>query len=383
MTDGDPTTDGGGNADPTATATSASMSGTATGTGTAPESAGTAPSGSDTAESRGSVVGELPGRRRAVVVAVGSVFWAWLLVRWAYHNSFLDGLVTAAGFPDLIRSEVGVRQRDGWIPAAPFEAAADAVGGVAAALGPAGVLVDWLRWLFDLAAFATTSAPSLAAGAYITVYLTVLSMLLGLIIAVPLAVARVYGGRVLRGVSLAYTELIRGTPLLAQLFFFYFALPLAGIFESIGFTGDPPIPRAAAAVAVVGFTVNSSAYQSEYIRSALESVDEGQLTAARAIGLSKLGGIRHVVLPQGLRFAIPGWTNEFVYLVKYSSLAAFITVPELFRRARDIGSDTFQFTNIYVIVGVFYLILVLTTALAMGKLEARVSIPGLGQSSDR
>ena len=337
----------------------------------------------DPTETRGSTIGSLPGRRRLVVVAVGSVFWTWLLARWAYHNTVLDWVATALGAPDLVRAEQGVRGREGWIPAAPFEGAAEAVDGVAATLGPASVLVDWLVWLFDLAAFATTTAPALAAGAFVTVYLTVVSMLLGLVIAVPLAVARIYGGRGLRSIALAYTELVRGTPLLAQLFFLYFGLPLAQIAESVGFTGQGPVPRAAAAVAVVGFTINSSAYQSEYIRSALQSVDPGQLTAARAVGLSELGGIRHVVLPQGLRFAIPGWTNEFVYLIKYSSLAAFITVPDLFRRARTIGSETFQFTDIYVIVGLFYLALVLTTALAMGRLERWVAIPGLGSASDR
>ena len=330
------------------------------------------------AESRGTTVGDLPGRRRLVVLGVGAVFWTWLLARWAYHNAVLDWLFRSLGFPDLIRSERGVRQREGWIPAEPFEAGADAVGGVVSSLGPAGFLVDWLRWLLELAAFATETAPALASGAFITVYLTVLSMLFGLVLAVPLSVARVYGGRVLRSVSLAYTELVRGTPLLAQLFFLYFGLPLASVAQDLGFTGEPPVPRAAAAVAVVGFTVNSSAYQSEYIRSALQSVDPGQLTAARAVGMTKLQGIRHVVLPQGLRFAIPGWTNEFVYLIKYSSLAAFITVPDLFRRARDIGADTFQFTDIYVIVAAFYLVLVLTTAMAMGRVESWVAIPGLG-----
>ncbi|WP_225335113.1 amino acid ABC transporter permease [Halomicrobium urmianum] len=327
-------------------------------------------------------IGELPGRRRLVVGAVGAFFWAWLLARWAYHNTVLDRLFTSVGLPDLIRSERGVRGREPWLPAAPFEAVADAVGGVAAALGPASPLLDWLVWLFDLAAFATQTAPALASGAYLTVLLTVVSMLLGLVIAVPVSVARVYGGRVLNLLSLAYTELIRGTPLLAQLFFLYFGLPLAGWFDGFAFVGEGPVPRSAVFVAVVGFTINSSAYQSEYIRAALQSVDEGQLTAARAVGLSKLQGIRHVVLPQGLRYAIPGWTNEFVYLLKYSSLAAFITVPELFRRARDIGSDTFQFTDVYVVVGVFYLALVLTVSLAMGRVETVVAIPGLGRTGD-
>ncbi|MFP8958492.1 amino acid ABC transporter permease [Natrialbaceae archaeon A-CW3] len=334
-------------------------------------------------EYRGRAVGTLPGRRRLVVGAVGVLFWSWLLARWAYHNSLLDWVFTAVGLPDLIRSDLDVRQREPWIPAEPFEAAAESVTGVAGALGPAGIPLEWVAWLFELAAFAAESAPALAEGAFITVYLTVLSMFFGLFIAVPVAVARIYGGPVLSRVSLAYTELIRGTPLLAQLFLLYFGLPLAGFFDSFGFVGYGGIPRAAIFVAIVGFTINSSAYQAEYIRAALQSVDPGQLTAARSVGLSRVQGIRHVVLPQGLRFAIPGWTNEFVYLLKYSSLAAFITVPELFRQARNIGSSTFQFTDIYVIAALFYLALVLTTALAMARLERAVAIPGLGTPSRR
>ncbi|MFT4947360.1 MAG: polar amino acid transport system permease protein [Natronomonas sp.] len=320
----------------------------------------------DTVETRGTAVGRIPGTGRLVVALIGGLFWLWLLARWAYHNTLLDRLFSALGFPDLIQSELGIRRREPWIPAEPFQSAADAIG------GPVGGGLE-------LAAFATTAGPELAAGAFITVYMTIFGMLFGLVIAVPVSVARVYGDRLARTVSLVYTELIRGTPLLAQLFFWYFALPLAGYFDAIGFVGRDGIPRAAVMVAIVAFTVNSSAYQAEYIRSALESVDEEQLTAARSVGLTKRQGIRHVVLPQGLRYAIPGWTNEFVYLVKYSSLAAFITVPELFRRARNIASDTYLYEEIYVVVGVFYLLLVLTVALAMGALETRVSLPGVGE----
>jgi len=330
-----------------------------------------------------SAVGTIRGRKKVVAGVVGGALWLWLLARWAAHNTLLDSVFTTIGLPDLIRSEVRVGVREPWIPAAPFEAIADAIGGVAAAVGPAGFFFEWLAWPFELAAFATSTGPALAEGAFITVYLTVFSMAFGLVIAVPLAVTRVYGGPVSSRLSLAYTELIRGTPLLAQLFFFYFGLPLAGIIGSVGIMELSGMPRTAAVVAIIAFTINSSAYQAEYIRAALQSVDEGQLTAARSVGLSKLEGIRHVVLPQGLRFAIPGWTNEFVYLIKYSSLAAFITVPDMFRWARDIGSDTFQYTEIYVVVGLCYLGLVITTAMAMNRLEDRLSVPGIGQSAGR
>lgn len=326
-------------------------------------------------ETEPAAVGELPGRRRLTVLAVGAVFWAWLLARWASHNAVLDRIFSALSAPGLIRSEVPVRNREPWLPPDPFASAADSV----ASLGLPEVTTGWLVWLFDIVAFAIESAPALAEGAYVTVYLTVASMLLGLVIAIPLSVARVYGGTVLSRLSLAYTELIRGTPLLAQLFLLYYGLPLAGAIDGVDIVGSGSIPDAAVFVAIVGFTINSSAYQSEYIRSALQSVDENQLVAARSIGLSKWSGIRHVVLPQGLRYAIPGWTNEFVYLIKYSSLAAFITVLDLFGRADVIASDTFRTTEIYVIVAAFYLALVLTTALAMERVATAVSIPGVGQ----
>ncbi|MEF8826207.1 MAG: ABC transporter permease subunit, partial [Halapricum sp.] len=182
-------------------------------------------------ETEPAAVGELPGRRRVVVLAVGAVFWTWLVLRWAYHNSVLDGVFTALGLPELIRSETTVTNREPWLPTGPFETAADVAADVSASLGPASDLTEWLVWLFDLLAFAIESGPALAEGAYISVYLTIASMFLGLLIAVPLSVARVYGGPVLSRVSLAYTELIRGTPLLAQLFLLYYGLPLAGMID--------------------------------------------------------------------------------------------------------------------------------------------------------
>jgi len=134
-------------------------------------------------------------------------------------------------------------------------------------------------------------------------------------------------------------------------------------------------------VAILGFTLNGAAYQAEYIRGALESVEEGQITAGRAIGLSKVETIYYVVLPQGLRYAIPSWTNEFVYLIKYSSLAAFITVPELYYRADQIASETFRYTLIFVVTGLTYLALVLTALEADGARRGEGGNSGLGTES--
>ena len=320
----------------------------------------------------------VPSRGRVAAIVLGAAFWSWLVVHWVYRNPVLDGALTALGVGGVLRSEVNVRDREPFLSPEPIDGAARFLTDVAEMLGPVGVPVGWLAWVVDTAAVTVESIPALAAGAWFTVLLTVASILLGLLIAVPLAVGRVYGGSVVGAVALGYTELIRGTPLLAQLFVLFFGLPLQGFFDDIPGVGGV-LPSAPVLVAIVGFTINSSAYQAEYIRGALESVDSGQLTAARAVGLSRTTSIRHVVLPQGLRFAIPGWTNEFVYLIKYSSLAAFITVPELFQQAGRIGSDTLQTTQLLLIAGLFYLGMVLTATAVMERFESRVAIPGLDQ----
>jgi polar amino acid transport system permease protein len=334
-----------------------------------------AESGRPASRSVGAAVSDRP-----ILSLVGVAFWSWLLVYWVYYNELLDAALTTVGV-DVLRSEVGTSDRSPFLSPEPLVALSERLGTAADTLGVVGVPVDWLAWTVSAAALGLEFMPQLAVGAWLTVLLTTTAILLGLVIAVPLALARVYGGRPLRAVALGYTELLRGTPLLAQLFVLFFGLPLQGYLDAVPGVGGP-LPSAPVLVAVIGFTINSAAYQAEYIRGAIESVDQGQLTAARAVGLSRLAGIRHVVLPQGLRLAIPAWTNEFVYLVKYSSLAAFITVPELFRQARRIASNTLRTTEIYAVVAVFYLVIVLTTAALMTAVERRVAVPGLGGTAD-
>ncbi|MDT3436260.1 amino acid ABC transporter permease [Haloarcula sp. 1CSR25-25] len=292
-----------------------------------------------------------------------AVFWTWLVVRWT-NDFLLDGAL--------------IERDTSFFPTAPFEAVAATLGGIASNLGPVGVPVGWVAGFFEFLAASIPYLPPLATGVWATVLLTVLGIALGFVIAVPLSVARVYGGSATRSVALGYTELFRGTPLLAQLFVLYFATPLTAYIRELPTVGAGFIPAQAFWVAVIAFTLNSAAYQSEYIRSALNSVPEGQLTAARSIGLSKVGGIRHVVLPQGLRYAIPGWSNELVYLIKYSSLASFITVRELFERTDAIASETYRYTELFVLAGLLYLALVISASLLMEYVEGRVAIPGLG-----
>ncbi len=309
------------------------------------------------------------GLGRGLAIVAGVAFWAWLVTRWLYDWT-------------LGRWGIGPGVGENFLSPTPFEQVADTLSGSVATLGPIRIPVGWLASLVDGVALAIDIAPALATGAWYTIVLTSVSIVLGFFIAVPMAVLRVYGGP-FSWISLSYTELIRGTPLLAQLFVLYYTPYLAVPLSDVSVVGRGFVPEYAFWIAIIGFTINGSAYQAEYIRGALESVDEGQLTAARAIGLSKLEGIRHVVLPQTLRYAIPAWTNELVYLIKYSSLAGFITVPELYYRASRIASSTFEYTPIFTLLALVYLGLVLSATNVMSRVERRMAVPGIGQVEGR
>jgi polar amino acid transport system permease protein len=282
--------------------------------------------------------------RRRIAVVAGVAFWGYFLLRWLNDWVLAPSVGVPRGQPIVAPATFG--GSDAWLNVA------------------AGLL------------------PTVAPGVWLTVWLTVVSIALGFVVAVPLSVVRVYGGYS-RYVALGFTELIRGTPLLAQLFVLYYGLGLTSWIRELPLVGQGIVPEQAVWVAIIGFTINSAAYQSEYIRSALVSVGTGQLTAARAIGLSKVGGIRYVVLPQALRYAIPGWSNELVYLIKYSSLATFVTVPELFNRAESVASSNFKFTAVFTAVAVIYLGIVLTASKLVTRVEDRVAIPGVGGRGGR
>ncbi|MCD2204312.1 amino acid ABC transporter permease [Halobacterium sp. KA-6] len=302
--------------------------------------------------------------QRLVRDGILATFWIWFSAR--LLNDWFGGVFVPAGQP--------------FFDPQPVADAASVIGDTAASLGIVGVPVGWVASALDSISFAMTYLPDLAAGAWLTVVLTTLGIVFGIVLAVPLAAARVYG-RITRWISLGFIELIRGTPLLAQLFVLYYALPLSGWINAIPFVGSGIVPAQAVWVAIIGFTINSAAYQAEYIRGSIEGVDPGQLTAARAIGLSQLQGIRYVVLPQALRFAIPSWTNELVYLVKYSSLASFITVAELYHAAESAAYDNYRFLDLFLLAAVVYVLLVLSATTTMEWVRKRVAIPGVGGSA--
>ncbi len=208
--------------------------------------------------------------------------------------------------------------------------------------------------------------PALNEGALMSVKLIVPSALMGLLLGVVIGSLRAYGTPILRRLTNGYAALFRGTPLVIQLFILYFGLPNVGIYFK---------PYTAA---VLGFTMCSAAYHSEYIRGGLLSIKRGQLLAAQALGFSTFKTLFWIIIPQAFRRALPGCGNEIVYLVKYSSLAYVVTCFELTGQAKIVASETFRFSEVFLVVGVYYLFLVSIASWALSRLEKRLTIPGFG-----
>lgn len=200
--------------------------------------------------------------------------------------------------------------------------------------------------------------PLIKAGLMFTVPLALTSFALGLLLAFGTALARLSSNKFLKGIAEFYVWIVRGTPLLVQLFIIFYGLP------SIGVTLNAFVS------AVIGFTLNVGAYNSETIRAAIQSIDKGQWEASQAVGLSRGLTLRHVILPQALRVAIPPLSNSFIGLVKDTSLAAAITVTELFQVAQQITARTYEPLWLYTEAAVVYLLFCSVLTHFQDKLEA-------------
>ncbi len=188
----------------------------------------------------------------------------------------------------------------------------------------------------------------------------------GVLIGIAAGTLRVYAAPPVRRLGDGYAALFRGTPLVVQLFVLYFGLPNVGLYLS---------PYAAA---VTGFILCSGAYQSEYVRGALLSIKRGQYLGAQALGFTTWQTIGSIVIPQAVRRALHGCGNEIIHLIKYSSLAYVVTCMELTGEGKTIATEYFRFTEVFVVIGLYYLALVTLAMAFLKKIEQRLHIPGLG-----
>ncbi|QPM68089.1 amino acid ABC transporter permease [Atribacter laminatus] len=211
--------------------------------------------------------------------------------------------------------------------------------------------------------------PALLEGTVVTVKLILLSVPFGLLTGIFIAVGRVYGSKSISMFCRLYVLFFKGCPLLLLLFMIYFGLPPLGISFS-------PI-----VASVLGFVLCNGAYSSEYIRGAIQSVKIGQITAAEALGMTRLQGVLYIILPQAFRRALPGVGNEIIYLIKYSSLAYMITCIELTGAGKIVAARFFRFTETFIVIGIIYLILVTIATKLLNFAERKLYYPGMGPTS--
>uniref|UniRef100_A0A832E938 Amino acid ABC transporter permease n=1 Tax=Desulfacinum infernum TaxID=35837 RepID=A0A832E938_9BACT len=207
--------------------------------------------------------------------------------------------------------------------------------------------------------------PYLLQGTWITLVVVCGALALGLSIGLPLAVGTVYGPRWLRRLIGLYVWFFRGVPLLVLLFLFDF-----GIFPFLG------LDLSAFTVAVIVLGCISGAYQSQILRGAILSVPAGQMKAARAVGMSDTQAIVLIVLPQALRLAIPGWSNEYAILLKDSAVTYALGVAEIMARAHHVASRTYQHLPIYISAGLLFMVLTFAGTRLLGAVHKRVRIKG-------
>ena len=211
--------------------------------------------------------------------------------------------------------------------------------------------------------------PGLMEGLWTSVVVIVPSAALGVLIGVLAGVLRVYGPRPVQRLTEAYVSLFRGTPLVVQVFFWYFALPYISL-------GGQSIVLDAIPASILAFGLCSGAYQSEYIRGGLNSIKRGQIRAALALGMTTRQAVQSVVLPQAFRRALPGCGNEIIYLIKYSSLASIITVGELTGTATTIAKNSWRNIEVFCTLGAYYLVLVTLATWLLHLAEDAMSVPG-------
>ena len=199
-----------------------------------------------------------------------------------------------------------------------------------------------------------------------TVALTAWSFVTAVAIGLVVCFARLSGVPGVSHAATFYIEVIRGTPLLLQLFYIYYALPDVGI----------RLPAFQAGV--VGLSLNFGAYLAELFRAGIQSIGFGQRESARSLGLTAPQAMRHVVLPQAVRVIFPALGNYALVLVKESSLVAVLSVRELMRAGELLASSTFQTMKIFTLVGVIYLLISYALSLTFRGVEKKLRLPGLG-----
>jgi arginine/lysine/histidine transport system permease protein len=201
-------------------------------------------------------------------------------------------------------------------------------------------------------------------GAELTLYIAVLAILFGFAGGILLGMARISKNRVVYYIATGYVEAFRGTPLLVQIFLIYLGLPSLGV------------QFAPLTAGIIALSLNSAAYQAEIFRAGVQSIPKGQMEASRSMGLTYNQSMFNIIIPQALRNSMPTYTNEFITLIKDSSLVMAIGVMELTYSGKYVIGHTFQPFVVYIFIAIFYFAMTFSTSRIMRYVERRTAIPG-------
>ncbi|MFW5712188.1 MAG: amino acid ABC transporter permease [Spirochaetia bacterium] len=218
-------------------------------------------------------------------------------------------------------------------------------------------------------------APQLGYGLLFTLLFTFVGMVVGFFAAVPLCLIRLYTHGFWYKLVTVYVELVRGTPLLVQLYMIYYGLPKYLL--PLGITVTPYT------AAFIGFILNSTAYQVEYMKGGFKAISYEQIEAAQSLGMSRWETIFTILVPQGLRFSIPALSNELIYLLKYTSLGFVIQAPELMTQAKELASTHARYMETYLIVAFIYVGLTLILSKLSDVVDEKLRIPGFAPEKIR
>ncbi|ULL15837.1 amino acid ABC transporter permease [Paenibacillus sp. H1-7] len=207
-------------------------------------------------------------------------------------------------------------------------------------------------------------------GAKITLLLSLFTVILGVVLGVILALMRLSRIAPLKMFATAYIEFIRGTPLLVQLFLFYYGLPKLGI-------QFPDVPALGTAfpefmAGVIALSVNSAAYVAETFRAGIQAIDKGQMEAARSLGMPHSMAMRYIILPQAIRNVLPALGNEFIVIIKESSIVSVIGISELMYNADTVRGNSFRAFEPLIVVAIIYFVITFTLSKVLGIAERRM-----------
>ena len=205
-------------------------------------------------------------------------------------------------------------------------------------------------------------------GAKVTILISLVALVFGFILGLIICLMKMSKFKILKWAASAYVQILRGTPLFVQIFIIYFGLPQFGIsFPDIGFISSDFISGAFA------LSINSSAYVAEIFRSGIQSVDKGQMEASRSLGLGYVDTMKYVIVPQAIKNVLPALGNEFITLVKESSIISVIGVQELMFRAGIVRTSTMKAFEPYIAAAIMYLIITSILSWLVGLLEKKLA----------